>query len=232
MARQPGAEGGNLPVTERTRARRLAKRANYDRAQVYEILDEGLVCHVSFVHEGHPVVLPTAHVRVGDHLYLHGSSKNRMLDVLAQGAPACVAVTLLDGLVLARSQFHHSMNYRSVVIFGHALDVIDPEEKQGVLSALCDHLLPGRSRESRPGTRQELAGTRVLALPIEEASAKIRTGPPLDGEQDLTSDYWAGVVPLSLRTGSPLPSPDLRPTIALSTAVQQLGAAGHSGKPG
>jgi nitroimidazol reductase NimA-like FMN-containing flavoprotein (pyridoxamine 5'-phosphate oxidase superfamily) len=220
----------NLPVTERTRGHRLAKRACYERARVYEILDEGLVCHVSFVHEGHPVVLPTAHVRVDDHLYLHGSSKNRMLDVLAQGAPACVAVTLLDGLVLARSQFHHSMNYRSVVIFGRAEDVTDPDHKQRVLAALCDHLAPGRSGESRPGTRQELAGTRVLALPIEEASAKCRSGPPIDGEEDLTSRFWAGVVPIALRAGPPLPAPELSPSIGVSSAVQQLSAAGGWGK--
>jgi len=220
----------NLPVTERTRGRRLAKRTSHERAQIYEILDEALVCHASFVHDGQPVVLPMAHVRIDDRLYLHGSTKNRMLDVLAQGAPACVGVTLLDGLVLARSQFHHSMNYRSVVIFGTAVDVTDPDDKQRVLAALCEHLAPGRSRESRPGSRQELAGTRVLALPIEEASAKCRSGPPLDGEEDLASGFWAGVVPIALRTGAPVPSPELSPSIGISSAVQELGAAGGWGK--
>jgi nitroimidazol reductase NimA-like FMN-containing flavoprotein (pyridoxamine 5'-phosphate oxidase superfamily) len=134
------------------------------------------VCHVSFVHEAHPVVLPMAYVRVDDRIYLHGSTKNRMLDVLAEGAPTCVAVTLLDGLVLARSQFHHSMNYRSVAIFARAEDVTDPERKTQVLAALCDHLVVGRSSESRGPTRQELTGTRVLGIPIVEAAAKCRRG--------------------------------------------------------
>ncbi len=216
----------NLTVTDRTRIRRLAERGSFDRELVYSILDEGLVCHVSFVHESQPVVLPMAYVRIEDRVYLHGSTKNRMLDVLAAGTPACVAVTLLDGLVLARSQFHHSMNYRSVVIFGTAETVSEPEHKQRVLGALCDHLAPGRSRESRPGTRQELNGTRVLGLPIVEASAKQRRGPPLDAADDLGLPHWAGVVPVELRVGAPLPDPSLPTDSSPSRAVTRLQSVG------
>jgi len=219
----------NFTVTDRSRVRRRAERGSFDRELVYAILDEGLVCHVSFVHEAHPVVLPMAYVRLADQLYLHGSAKNRMLDVLAAGAPTCIAVTLLDGLVLARSQFHHSVNYRSVVIFGSAQTVTDPEQKQRVLGALCDHSAPGRSRESRPGTRQELAGTRVLGVPIVEASAKCRTGPPLDSADDLELPHWAGVVPLTLRVGTPQPDPSLRADILPSSAVASLHSASHWG---
>jgi len=211
-----------LPETPRTRLHRLPARGSFDRQLVYNILDEGLVCHVSFVHENHPVVLPMAYVRVEDRIYLHGSSKNRLLGVLASGAPACVAVTLLDGLVLARSQFHHSMNYRSVVVFGTAESISDPEQKQHVLGALVDHLAPGRSQETRPGTRQELAATLVLALPIAEASAKCRSGPPLDASDDFALPHWSGVVPLGLRLGIPLADPSLREHSTPSAAVAQL----------
>lgn len=211
-----------LLKTPRTRLRRLPARGSFDRQLIYDILDEGLVCHVSFVHQAHPVVLPMAYVRVDDRIYLHGASKNRMLGVLASGAPACAAVTLLDGLVLARSQFHHSMNYRSVVVFGAAETVTDPEQKQRVLAALVDHLAPGRSQESRPGTRQELAATLVLALPILEASAKCRTGPPLDASDDHDLPHWSGVVPLGVQLGLPLADPTLRDSAAPSAAVAQL----------
>ena len=216
--------------TPRTRLRRLPARGSFDRQLAYDILDEGLVCHVSFVHEAQPVVLPMAYVRVDDRIYLHGSSKNRMLGVLASGAPACVAVTLLDGLVFARSQFHHSMNYRSVVLFGGAEDISDPEQKQRVLAALVDHLAPGRSLETRPGTRQELAATQVLAFPIVEASAKCRTGPPLDASDDLALPHWSGVVPLALQLGIPLADPTLRGNATPSAAVAQLLRSGGWGK--
>ncbi|HVZ35046.1 MAG TPA: pyridoxamine 5'-phosphate oxidase family protein, partial [Polyangiaceae bacterium] len=199
-----------LLETPRSRLHRLPARGSFDRQLVYDILDQGLICHVSFAHEAHPVVLPMAYVRIDDRIYLHGSSKNRMLGVLASGAPACVAVTLLDGLVLARSQFHHSMNYRSVVVFGAAENITEPEQKQRVLATLTDHLAPGRSRESRPGSRQELAATLVLAVPIIEASAKCRTGPPLDASDDFELPHWSGVVPLALRVGTPLADPTLR----------------------
>jgi uncharacterized protein len=220
-----------LLETPRTRLRRLPARGSFDRQLVYDILDEGLVCHVSFVHEAHPVVLPMAYVRVDDRIYLHGSTKNRMLGGLASGAPACVAVTLLDGLVLARSQFHHSMNYRSVVVFGAAENITDPEQKQRVLAALVDHLAPGRSQETRPGTRQELAGTLVLALPIVEASAKCRSGPPLDASDDLGLPHWSGVVPLGLQLGVPLADPTLRDGATPSAAVDQLLRSGGWSKP-
>ncbi|HKO90882.1 MAG TPA: pyridoxamine 5'-phosphate oxidase family protein [Polyangiaceae bacterium] len=218
----------SLPVTPRTRVRRHPERGSQDQALIYQILDEGLVCHVSFVHEGHPVVLPMAYVRVEDSIYLHGSTKNRMLDVLGAGAPACVAVTLLDGLVLARSQFHHSMNYRSVAIFARAEDVTDPERKARVLAALCDHLVTGRSSESRAPTRQELGGTRVLGLPILEASAKCRSGPALDSADDLSLPYWAGVVPLALRAGTPLPDPQLAPGVPAPASLTGLRASADS----
>jgi len=218
-----------LTETGRTRVQRRAERGSLDRQLIYEILDEGLVCHVSFVHDAHPVVLPMAYVRIEDHVYLHGAPKNRMLDVLAAGARACIAVTLLDGLVLARSQFHHSLNYRSVVLFGSAETVTDLERKQRVLGALCDHLAPGRSRESRPGTRQELAGTRVLGVPIVEASAKRREGPPLDSADDLALPHWAGVVPVELKVGTPLADPQLPAGSPPSSAVAGLQRAGHWG---
>lgn len=219
-----------LQETPRTRLHRLPARGSFDRQLVYDILDAGLVCHVSFVHEQHPVVLPMAYVRVDDRIYLHGSNKNRMLGVLASGAPACVAVTLLDGLVLARSQFHHSMNYRSVVVFGAAETITDPEQKQRVLAALVDHLAPGRSQETRPGTRQELAATLVLALPIVEASAKCRTGPPLDASDDYALPHWSGVVPLALSLGLPLADPTLQGDAAPSAAVEQLLRSGGWGE--
>jgi nitroimidazol reductase NimA-like FMN-containing flavoprotein (pyridoxamine 5'-phosphate oxidase superfamily) len=203
----------NLPVTPRTHLRRLPERGSQDRTLIDQILDEGLVCHVSFVHEAHPVVLPMAYVRVDDHIYLHGSTKNRMLDVLGAGAPCCVAVTLLDGLVLARSQFHHSMNYRSVALFAQATDVTESERKALVLAALCDHLVEGRSSESRAPTRQELGGTRVLGLPILEASAKCRRGPALDSAEDLSLPYWAGVLPLTQQAGAPLGDAQLAPGV-------------------
>jgi nitroimidazol reductase NimA-like FMN-containing flavoprotein (pyridoxamine 5'-phosphate oxidase superfamily) len=223
------ANSAPLTETERTRLHRRAERGSFDRQLAYQILDEGLICHVSFVYEAQPVVLPMAYVRVGDQLYLHGSSKNRMLGVLAGGAPVCVAVTLLDGLVLARSQFHHSMNYRSVVLFGAAHEITDPEHKQRVLGALCDHLVPGRSAETRPGTRQELGGTQLLGLPIAEASVKRRTGPPIDGSEDLALPHWSGVVPVETHFGVPLADPTLRSEAAPSVAVQRLLAAGGRG---
>jgi nitroimidazol reductase NimA-like FMN-containing flavoprotein (pyridoxamine 5'-phosphate oxidase superfamily) len=215
----------SLPVTPRSRVRRHPERGSHDRTLIYEILDEGLVCHVAFVHQSHPVVLPMAYVRVGDHIYLHGSTKNRMLDVLGAGAPACVAVTLLDGLVLARSQFHHSMNYRSVAIFAQAEDVTDAEQKALVMAALCDHLVTGRSSESRAPTRQELGGTRVLGLPILEASAKCRSGPALDSAEDLALPHWAGVLPLALRAGAPLSDPQLAPGVPIpASLLERCGA--------
>jgi len=192
-------------MTERTRVRRLPKRGVYDRETVNAILDEALICHMGFVVDGAPVVLPTIHWREGDTLYVHGSAASRMLRSLREGVEACVTVTLLDGLVLARSAFHHSMNYRSAVIFGTAREVTDREEKLRALDALVEHVVRGRSAEVRAPNESELRQTLVLALPIEEASAKIRTGGPVDDEEDYALPVWAGVVPASLVFGSAVP---------------------------
>lgn len=190
-----------IAVTERTRVRRLAKRGAYDRETIYAILDEAYVCHVGFSVDGTPVVIPTIHWRDGDRLYVHGSAASRMLRNLRQGVPACVTVTLVDGLVLARSAFHHSMNYRSVVLFGTAREVSEPDEKRRALDRLVEHIAPGRTAEVRPPNESELRQTLVLSLPIEEASAKIRTGGPVDDEEDYALPVWAGVIPLRIERG-------------------------------
>lgn len=194
----------NYTQTPRTRIRRLSQRGTYDRALVHSILDEALVCHVGFVHEAQPVVIPTAFARVDERLYIHGAVANRMLGVLASGAPTCVTVTLLDGLVLARSAFHHSMNYRSVVVLGAAREVTDEPEKRVAFDALVERVRPGRSREARPANDAELRATRVLALDLVEVSAKVRTGPPRDDPEDLALECWAGVIPLALTAGEPI----------------------------
>jgi nitroimidazol reductase NimA-like FMN-containing flavoprotein (pyridoxamine 5'-phosphate oxidase superfamily) len=204
----------------RTRVRRQPKRGDYDRATIDAVLDEGLVAHLGFVHDGDPYVIPTLHARVGDEVLLHGSTASRMFRALAAGAPLCLTVTLIDGLVLARSAFHHSMNYRSVVLFGSARAVEGPEEKSAALQAFTDKLVPGRWESVRHPTRQELKGTKVLALPIDEASAKLRTGPPGDDDEDYARDTWAGVVPLRLTPGAPLPDPLLDPAIGLPDHVR------------
>lgn len=199
-----------IPPTTRTRVRRLPKRGVYDRAAIHAILDEGLVCHVGFVAEGQPYVIPTNYGRGGDRLYLHGSTASRMLETLRDGVPVCVTVTLLDGLVLARSAFHHSMNYRSVVILGRAVPVTDAAERLTALRAISDHVVRGRWDEIRPPTPDELRQTLVLTLPIEEASAKVRTGPPVDDEEDYALGCWAGELPLVLAPGAPVADPRLR----------------------
>ena len=195
--------------TERTKLKRLPKRGFFDRETVYAILDEGFICHVGFAPEGQPVVIPTGYARVDDKLYIHGSQASRMLRTLSGGIDACVTVTLIDGLVLARSAFHHSMNYRSVVIFGRATLVEDAEEKLAALLALSDHIVRGRWADVREPTEQELRQTTVLSLPLEEGSAKIRTGPPIDDEDDYALPVWAGVLPLKLETGDPIKDPRL-----------------------
>ncbi len=184
--------------TERTTLKRLPARGVYDRDLIYRILDEGFVCHVGFVVEGRPFVIPTGYARDGDKLYLHGSQASRMLRTLQPGVDACVTVTLLDGLVLARSAFHHSMNYRSVVIFGRAVLVDDPEEKLAALRALSEQVIPGRWDDVRKPNQQEMKATTVLSLPLSEASAKVRTGPPVDDEDDYDLPIWAGIIPLRL----------------------------------
>lgn len=193
-----------LEQTPRTTLKRLPKRGSFDRETIYAVLDEALICHVGFAVNGSPVVIPTIHWREGDTLYFHGSAASRMLRSLKEGVEACVTVTLLDGLVLARSAFHHSMNYRSVVVFGTAREVTDREEKLRALDALVEHVMKGRSRDVRPPNEPELRQTMLLALPIEEASAKIRTGGPVDDEEDYALPVWAGVLPAALAFGAPV----------------------------
>lgn len=190
--------------TDRTTVRRLPQRAAYDAETVHRILDEALICHAGFVYHGDPVVIPTIHWRDGDRLYFHGSPASGMLRNLRTGVPACVTVTLLDGLVMARSAFHHSMNYRSVVVFGTATEVTDREEKIRALEALVEHVCRGRSKDVRPPNERELKQTIVLSMPISEASAKIRTGGPADDEEDYALPVWAGVIPLALTPAAPV----------------------------
>jgi nitroimidazol reductase NimA-like FMN-containing flavoprotein (pyridoxamine 5'-phosphate oxidase superfamily) len=194
-----------LPVTDRTRVRRVPARGVFDRAAIYAILDEAFVCHVAFAVDGQPYAIPTGYARLDDALYVHGSAASRMVRQLSSGLDVCVTVTIVDGLVLARSAFHHSMNYRSAVVLGRARLVTEPDEKLAALRRFTDHVVPGRWAEVRPITDQELKGTAVLALPIEEASAKVRTGPPLDDAEDLQWPVWAGIVPLTTTTGELVP---------------------------
>jgi nitroimidazol reductase NimA-like FMN-containing flavoprotein (pyridoxamine 5'-phosphate oxidase superfamily) len=208
-----------IPPTTRTTHRRLPHRGTHDRAAVHAILDEALVCHVGFVADGQPFVIPTIHTRVEDRLYLHGAVASRMLTTLGQGVPLCVTATLVDGLVLARSAMHHSMNYRSVVVLGTAADVADFEEKRRALHAIVEHVVPGRLASVRPPSENEIRGTRVLSLPIDEASAKIRTGPPVDDEADYAIPCWAGEIPLRLTAGLPVSDPKLSPGTTVPQAV-------------
>jgi nitroimidazol reductase NimA-like FMN-containing flavoprotein (pyridoxamine 5'-phosphate oxidase superfamily) len=199
--------------TERTTLKRLPSRGVYDRELVYAILDEGLICHVGFAVEGRPFVIPTGYARNGDQLYIHGSQASRMLRILTGGIDVCVTVTLLDGLVLARSAFHHSMNYRSVVVFGRATTVDDPAEKLEALIAFSEHVIPERWDDVREPTDQELKATTVLSLALEEVSAKVRSGPPLDDEEDYELPVWAGVIPLQLVATAPIADPRLKVSI-------------------
>jgi nitroimidazol reductase NimA-like FMN-containing flavoprotein (pyridoxamine 5'-phosphate oxidase superfamily) len=193
----------------RTRVVREPHRGVYDRATAYKILDEGFICHVGFVVDGQPFVIPTGYGRSGDNLYIHGSAASRMLRNLDQGVAVCLTVTLLDGLVLARSIFNHSMNYRSVVVLGTAVAVLDAKEKLEALKSLSEHILPGRWAESRQPNERELKQTLVMRLPIEEFSAKVRQGPPLDDEEDYAFTTWAGVIPLEMVPGAPINDPRL-----------------------
>ena len=194
-----------LEQSDRTRVRRLPERGRYDYETIHAILDEALICHVGFVVNGQPVVIPTIHTRVGDKLYFHGSPAAGLLRNLREGGSACVTVTLVDGLVLARSAFHHSMNYRSAVVFGKAEEVTDREEKLRVLAALVEHVCRGRSADARGPNEKELKQTIVLRLPIDEVSAKVRTGPPGDEAEDYSLPIWAGVLPLVIAPGTPVP---------------------------
>jgi len=190
--------------TARTRVVREPQRAVYDRDAVYQILDEGFICHVGFAIEGQPYVIPTSYARKNDLLYVHGSAASRMLRHADSGIPVCVTVTLLDGLVLARSIFNHSMNYRSVVVLGTAISIEDRAEKLAALQALSEHILPGRWKDSRQPNEQELKATSVLQVPIEEFSAKVRQGPVIDDEEDYSFPTWAGVIPLSMISHPPV----------------------------
>lgn len=203
-----------MSLTERTQLRRLPARGSHDRELIYKILDAAYLAHVGFNVNGQPYVIPTLFGRDEDKLYLHGSAASRMLRHLETGVPACITVTLVDGLVLARSAFHHSMNYRSVVAFGIARKINDPEQKTTALRVIAEHLLKGRWDDVRKPTQKELQATTVLEFVIEEASAKVRTGPPLDDEEDYGLPIWAGVLPVELATGQPVPDPRLSSTIS------------------
>lgn len=212
----------DFPKTDRTTLKRLPKRGVYERELIYSILDEAFICHVGFAVEGQPFVIPTGFGRVDDRLYIHGSQLSRMLRTLAGGLDVCITVTLLDGLVLARSAFHHSMNYRSVVVFGRASMVDDGDAKLAALRAFSEHVISGRWDEVREPTDQELKATAVLSLPLEEASAKVRTGPPVDDEEDYDLPVWAGVLPLSLVAGAPVPDPRLPGEIEISPSILEF----------
>jgi uncharacterized protein len=219
-----------LPITPRTQVKRRAQRGNYDRPVIHQILDEGLICHVGFVVEGQPFVIPTAYGRIEDQIYIHGSPMSRMLRSLQQGIEVCITVTLLDGLVLARSAFHHSMNYRSVVIFGTARLVETPAEKMDALKAFTEHIIRDRWSEVRLPTAPELAGTLVLALSLEEASAKVRTGPPVDDEADYALPVWAGELPLRLVADAPVNDPRMVPVVEVPGYIQGYDRREFSGQ--
>ncbi|WP_435848994.1 pyridoxamine 5'-phosphate oxidase family protein [Streptomyces lavendulocolor] len=220
----PGTETAYQP-TDRTVPTRSRDRAAYDRDLVHAILDEAYVCHLGFLRDGAPVVLPTLFGRVGERLYVHGSTGSRPLRMAGQadpGLPVCLTVTHVDGLVLARSAFHHSINYRSVVVHGIAHQVTDPEEKRTALDALVDHVVPGRSADSRPADAKELAATAVLRLDLDEVSAKLRAGGPHDEPEDLGLPHWAGVVPVRTAYGTPVPASDLGPSTPVPGYVTAL----------
>jgi nitroimidazol reductase NimA-like FMN-containing flavoprotein (pyridoxamine 5'-phosphate oxidase superfamily) len=217
-----------LAPTARTRLHRLRERGRSERADLYAVLDAGLICHLGVIIDGSPVVLPTGYGRADDTLYLHGSSANRSL-LAADGHDVCVTVTHLDGMVCARSIFHHSMNYRSAVVFGTARLVRDDAEKLAALRAVTEQLIPGRWEHSRPPNRKELAATAALALPLDEASVKVRTGPPKDEPEDYQLDFWAGVVPAVLTFGPPEPDAELRPETDTPEHITALGRRVRAG---
>lgn len=198
----------------RTRLRRLPERGVFDREQIDSIVDEALICHVGFIHDGYPVVIPTIHARSDNTLYIHGSPASRMLRDLKRGAQMCVNITIVDGLVMARAPFHSSVNYRSVVVFGEARLVEDRTEKWEAFRLLTEHVAPGRWEDSRRPNEREIKATLVLALPMDETSAKVRVGPPHDDEEDYDLPLWAGVVPLQMVAGEPIDDPDLRHSVA------------------
>jgi nitroimidazol reductase NimA-like FMN-containing flavoprotein (pyridoxamine 5'-phosphate oxidase superfamily) len=197
-----------IPVTKRTKLKRLPDRGSFDRDVVNAIIDEAYFCHVGFLLDGQPFVIPTIHARIDDQVYFHGSAASRMLrTVRAEGVPVCLTVTLLDALVMARSAFHHSMNYRSVMLLGQAVQVTDPDEQMAALEAVVEHVIQGRWADTRWPTRSEMKQTMVLRLPIDEASAKMRAGMPKDDDEDMGLPHWAGLVPLRMVAGAPIPDP-------------------------
>jgi nitroimidazol reductase NimA-like FMN-containing flavoprotein (pyridoxamine 5'-phosphate oxidase superfamily) len=208
-----------FPLTERNRVHRLPTRGHYDRDTIYRILDEGRVCHVGLVEDHQPVVIPINYARRDDTLLLHGAPASRLLKYIHTGRPVCVTVTLLDGLVLARSAYHHSMNYRSVVVFGRGRLLEDAQEKLAALEVLTEHILPGRWHEARKPTRQELAATAVVSIAIETASAKVRTGPPVDDEDDYQLPVWAGVLPITQQAMTPVRDPRLSKDLPVPPSV-------------
>ena len=206
--------GEKIAQTKRTKLGRLPKRGSFDRETIYRILDEGFICHVGFTAENQTFVIPTGYARLGDRLLIHGSAASRMMRAMSGGIEVCVTVTLTDGLVLARSAFHHSVNYRSVVVFGAAEFISDENEKREALRAFTEHIVPGRWKEIRPPNEKELKATLVLSLPIREASAKVRGGDPVDDREDYALDVWAGVVPLKIIAGAPENDSQLKKEIA------------------
>lgn len=211
-----------VQLTERTRLRRLPERGSHEESALHAILDAGFLAHVGFQMEGQPFVIPTLYGREDNTLYLHGSAASRMMKQLETGIPACVTVTLVDGLVLARSAFHHSMNYRSVVAFGVARKIEGEEEKSRALRVISDHLIKGRWEEVREPAPKELKGTTVLRFDIDEASAKVRTGPPKDDKEDYELDVWAGVIPMQLVTGAPVPDGEQKRDVPGYIATRQF----------
>jgi nitroimidazol reductase NimA-like FMN-containing flavoprotein (pyridoxamine 5'-phosphate oxidase superfamily) len=211
------------PQTPRTTGKRRPDRVGYDVAAIHAVLDEGFVCHVGYPNQGAPLVLPTLYVRVGEMLYLHGSTGAGLMLYPDETLPICVTITLTDGIVLARSWFNHSINYRSVVVRGDASLVTDPDEKMAALTALVEHVARGRAADSRPPNRRELAATAVLRLPLAEVSLKVRSGPPIDDEEDLALPFWAGVIPAETVFGPPEPDSAL-PVPAYACDYQRHGA--------
>jgi uncharacterized protein len=214
-----GAQGGS-----RTQLKRHPERGSYERAELAAVIDAAPICHVAFCVDGEAIALPTAHARVDDNLYLHGAIKNRMLTALRAAGRASATFTLIDGLVLARTAFHHSMNFRSAVVFGSLQEVSDPDEKAFALHALVEHMAEGRMRELAPPSASELTATLVLRMSIEEGSVKMRKGPPLDGASDAALDVWAGVIPLALRAGGPVRDPRARPEQLLPPSAAKRAA--------
>ncbi len=210
----------DYPRTQRSRLRRLPKRASYERERIHAVIDAALICHVGFIHEGEPAVVPTAIMRVEDAVYIHGSRVSRMMKALASGAPACISVTHLDGLVLARSGFHHSMNYRAVIVYARG-EPVRGDTKHALLDRFVEALVPGRLQDIRPPTRKELNATAVIRFPLSEVSAKLRSGPPVDDEEDYALPIWAGELPLALVPGKPVPDPRLRSDVPVPAYIRR-----------